>query len=258
METESLADLILAGKKIVVFTGAGISTESGIPDFRGPGGLWSKYDPDEFTIQKFLSSSEARRRQWKMLTKSSLTTEAKPNLAHYAVAELNSLGKLDCVVTQNVDKLHQEAGVPDDKVLELHGNMRWVVCLTCRRRFPMKEVLQMIEQGTEIPDCPNCHGILKPDAVFFGEALPEETLMDATIRSQNCDLFVVIGSSLVVYPAANMPMYAKDAGATLAIINLVPTPLDRYAAVVIRRKAGETMAKVMESVRKRMSPSGAA
>lgn len=252
METELLADLIVARKKVVVFTGAGISTESGIPDFRSPGGIWSKYDPDEFTIQKFLSSSEARRKQWKMLTKSSLTTEAKPNLAHYAIAELNTLGKLDCVVTQNVDNLHQEAGVPHDKVLELHGNMRWVVCLTCRRRFPMKEVLQLIEQGTEIPDCPNCHGILKPDAVFFGEALPEETLVDATIRSQNCDLFIVIGSSLVVYPAAYMPMYAKDAGAKLAIINLTPTALDRYAAVVITRKAGETMSKVMESVRKKI------
>jgi len=255
METELLADLILVAKKIAVFTGAGVSTESGIPDFRSPGGIWSKYDPDEFTIQKFLSSPNARRKQWKMLTEVGLTTEAKPNAAHYAIAELNSLGKLDCVITQNVDNLHQEAGVPDDKVLELHGNMRWAVCLTCRRRLPMKEVLQMIQEGTEIPSCPHCHGVLKPDAVFFGEALPQETLMDATSRSQNCDLFIVIGSSLVVYPAAYMPMYAKDARAKLAIINLTPTPLDRYAVVLIRRKAGETMSEVMESVRDRISPS---
>ena len=254
METKLLADLILAAKKIAVFTGAGVSTESGIPDFRSPGGIWSKYDPDEFTIQKFLSSPDTRRKQWKMLTEGGLTTEAKPNAAHYAIAELNSLGKLDCVITQNVDNLHQEAGVPDDKVLELHGNMRWAVCLTCRRRLPMKEVLQMIQEGTEIPDCPHCHGILKPDAVFFGEALPQETLMDATSRSQNCDLFIVIGSSLVVYPAAHMPMYAKDASAKLAIINLTPTPLDRYALVLIRRKAGETMSEVMKRVRGRISP----
>lgn len=240
----------------MVFSGAGISTESGIPDFRSPGGIWSKYDPDEFTIQRFLSSPEARRKQWKMLTEGGLTTEAKPNLAHYAIAELNSLGKLDCVITQNVDNLHQEAGVPGDRVFELHGNMQWAVCLSCHRRFPMKQVLQMIEEGTEIPDCPNCHGILKPDAVFFGETLPQETLMDATSRSRNCDLFIVIGSSLVVYPAAYMPMYAKDAGAKLAIVNLTSTPLDRYAEVLIRRKAGETMSNVVKRVRNKMSISG--
>jgi NAD-dependent deacetylase len=254
METELLADLILAAKKIAIFTGAGVSTESGIPDFRSPGGIWSKYDPDEFTIQKFLKSADARRNQWKMLSEGGLTTVAKPNAAHYAIAELNSLGKLDCVITQNVDNLHQEAGVPDDKVLELHGSMRRAVCLTCRRRLPMSEVLQMIQEGTEIPDCPHCHGILKPDAVFFGEALPQETLTDATTRSQNCDLFIVIGSSLVVYPAAYMPMYARDAGAKLAIINLTPTAVDRYAVVLIRRKAGETMSEVMESLRDRISP----
>lgn len=240
----------------MVFSGAGISTESGIPDFRSPGGIWSKYDPDEFTIQRFLSSPEARRKQWKMLTEGGLTTEAKPNLAHYAIAELNSLGKLDCVITQNVDNLHQEAGVPGDRVFELHGNMQWAVCLSCHRRFPMKQVLQMIEEGTEIPDCPNCHGILKPDAVFFGETLPQETLMDATSRSRNCDLFIVVGSSLVVYPAAYMPMYAKDAGAKLAIVNLTSTPLDRYAEVLIRRKAGETMSNVVKRVRNKMSISG--
>lgn len=117
----------------------------------------------------------------------------------------------------------------------------------------MREVLQMIQEGTEIPDCPHCHGILKPDAVFFGEGLPQETLMEATRRSQSCDLFIVIGSSLVVYPAAYMPMYAKDAGAKLAIINLTPTPLDRYAAVLIRGKAGETMSKAMERVRNKIS-----
>ncbi|TET42017.1 MAG: NAD-dependent protein deacylase, partial [Dehalococcoidia bacterium] len=126
----------------------------------------------------------------------------------------------------------------------------------CHRRFPMKQVLQMIEEGTEIPDCPNCHGILKPDAVFFGETLPQETLMDATSRSRNCDLFIVIGSSLVGYPAAYMPMYAKDAGAKLAIVNLTSTPLDRYAEVLIRRKAGETMSNVVKRVRNKMSISG--
>jgi NAD-dependent deacetylase len=178
-----------------------------------------------------------------------LLTEAEPNLAHHAVAELYRSGKLDCVITQNIDSLHQKAGVPEDRVFELHGNVRWVVCLSCRRRFPMPEVLQRIKGGIEVPDCPDCQGILKPDAVFFGEALPQETLREAIRRSQNCDLLIVIGSTLVIYPAAYIPTYAREAGATLAIVNLTPTPFDHYAEVVIRGKAGETMSKVMEEVR---------
>jgi len=249
VEIELLANLILQAKKIVVFTGAGVSTESGIPDFRSPGGIWSRYDPDDFTIQKFLSSPEARRKHWDMLNEGGLTMEAEPNLAHYAVARLECLGKLDCVITQNVDNLHQKAGVTEDKIYKLHGNMQWVVCQSCGRRFPMREVLQRIKEGTEVPDCLDCHGILKPDVVLFGEALPQKTLMEATRRSQNCDLFIVIGSSLVVYPAAYMPIYARNAGAKLAIINLGPTPLDEYATVVIHGKAGEVMSAVMERVR---------
>jgi NAD-dependent deacetylase len=248
-EIERLAKLIIESKKTVVFTGAGISTESGIPDFRGPGGIWSRYDPEDFTIQKFLSSPAARKTIWKMSTESGLLTEAEPNPAHYAIAELHQLGKLDCVITQNIDNLHQKAGVPEDNVFELHGNTRWAVCLSCRRRFPMPEVLQKIKEGIEVPDCPDCHGILKPDAVLFGEMLPEETLREATRRSQNCDLFIVIGSTLLIYPAAYMPTYARDAGARLAIVNLTPTPLDDYATVVIQGGAGEIMSRLMEKVR---------
>jgi len=248
-EIERLAQLIIESQKVIVFTGAGISTESGIPDFRSPGGIWSRYDPEDFTIQKFLSSPAARKTIWKMSVEGGLLTEAEPNLAHYAIAELYQLGKLDCVITQNIDNLHQKAGVPEDKVFELHGNVRWVVCLSCRRRFPMPEVLQKIKEGIEVPDCPGCQGILKPDAVFFGEALPQETLQEAIRRAQNCDLFIVIGSTLVIYPAAYIPTYAGEAGATLAIVNLTPTPFDHYAAVVIRGKAGEIMPRVMEKVR---------
>jgi NAD-dependent deacetylase len=248
-EMERLAQLIVESQKVIVFTGAGISTESGIPDFRSPGGIWSKYDPEDFTIQKFLSGPAARKTIWKMSLEGGLLTQAKPNLAHYAIAELYQLGKLDCIITQNIDNLHQKAGVPEDKVFELHGNMEWVVCLSCRRRFPMPEVLQKIEEGVEVPDCPDCHGILKPDAVFFGEALPQETLQEAIRRAQNCDLFIVIGSTLVVYPAAYIPTYAGEAGAKLAIVNLTPTPFDHYAEVVIRGKAGEIMTGVMEKVR---------
>jgi NAD-dependent deacetylase len=246
---ERLAQLILETKKVVVFTGAGISTESGIPDFRSPGGIWSKYDPEDFTIQKFLSSPAARKAIWKMSVEGGLLTEAEPNPAHYAIAELYSMGKLDCVITQNIDNLHQKAGVPADKVFELHGNTQWAVCLSCRRRYPMTEVLQKMKEGVEVPDCPDCQGILKPDAVLFGEALPQDTLQEATHHSQNCDLFIVIGSTLIVYPAAYIPTYAREAGALLAIVNLTPTPFDGYAEVVIRGKAGDIMSKVVEKVR---------
>ena len=248
-ETEKLAQLIIQSRKVVVFTGAGISTESGIPDFRSPGGIWSRYDPEDFTIQKFLSGPAARKTIWKMSLEGGLLTEAEPNLAHHAIAELYNSGKLDCVITQNIDNLHQKAGVPGDRVFELHGNMEWVVCLSCHRRFPMPEVLRRIEEGMEVPDCPECKGILKPDAVFFGEALPQQTLQEAIRRAKNCDLLVVIGSTLVIYPAAYIPTYAREAGATLAIVNLTSTPFDHYAEVVIRAKAGETMSKVMEKLR---------
>jgi NAD-dependent deacetylase len=248
-EVERLAQLVAKSQKVILFTGAGISTESGIPDFRSPGGVWSRYDPEDFTIQKFLSGPAARKTIWNMSIEGGLLTEAKPNLAHYAIAELYRLGKLDCVITQNIDNLHQKAGVPEDRVFELHGNMGWVVCLTCRRRFPMPEVLRRIKEGIEVPDCPDCHGILKPDAVFFGEALPQETLQEAIRRAQNCDLFVVIGSTLVIYPAAYIPTYAREAGAKLAIVNLTLTPFDHYAEVVVRGMAGEVMSKVMEKVR---------
>jgi len=248
-ETDQLAQLIIQSRKVVVFTGAGISTESGIPDFRSPGGIWSRYDPDDFTIQKFLSGPAARKTIWKMSIEGGLLAEAEPNLAHCAIAELYQLGKLDCVITQNIDNLHQKAGVPGDRVFELHGNMEWVVCLSCHRRFPMPEVLRKIEEGVEVPDCPECQGILKPDAVFFGEALPQETLQEAIRRAQDCDLFIVIGSTLVIYPAAYIPTYAREAGARLAIVNLTPTPFDHCAEVIIRGKAGEIMSKVMEKIR---------
>lgn len=244
-----LAQLIRESKKTIVFTGAGVSTESGIPDFRSPGGIWSKYDPEDFTIQRFLNSLDTRKSFWKVSAEGELLMEAEPNPAHYAIAELHQLSKLDCVITQNIDNLHQKAGVPEDRVLELHGNMQWVVCLGCRSRFPLFQILQKVKGGIEVPDCPDCQGILKPDVVFFGEALSQETLREATRRSQNCDLFIVIGSTLVIYPAAYMPTYAREAGARLAIVNLTPTPLDHYATVVIRGKAGDIMPRVMERVR---------
>jgi len=245
---DKVADLIINAKKIVVFTGAGISTESGIPDFRSPGGLWDRFDPDDFTYEKFVSDPNSRRKQWQMLQEGLLTGEAKPNAAHYAIAELDKLGKLDCVITQNVDNLHQKAGVPDDKVFELHGNMQRVICLSCGQHYPFTQIKARLDKGEEISDCEVCHGILKPDVILFGELLPEEVLREATFHSYECDLFIVIGSTLIVYPAAYMPIYATNAGAKLVIINLSSTPMDPQATALIRAKAGETMSKIIRKV----------
>jgi len=249
---ERVADLIINAQRVVVFTGAGISTESGIPDFRSPGGIWERFDPDDFIYQKFVSDPEARRKQWQMLREGGLATEAKPNPAHYAIAELGRLGKLDCVITQNVDNLHQKAGVPADRVFELHGNMQWAVCLSCGRRYPFEQVRLRLDKGEETPDCEACHGILKPSVVLFGESLPEKVLKEATFRSYNCDLVMVIGSTLIVYPAAYMPVYAVDSGAKLVIINLSPTPMDKQATVLIRARAGEAMSRVLHRVREKV------
>jgi NAD-dependent deacetylase len=250
---ERVADLILESRRLVVFTGAGISTESGIPDFRGPAGLWSRFDPDDFTIDKFLNNPDSRRKQWYIFREGLLSDKAMPNAAHIAIAELYRMGKLDCVITQNIDNLHQKAGVPDDKVFELHGNMKWAVCLDCARRFAFEEIKSRLDAGEAIPDCPSCRGMLKPDIVMFGEQLPYKVLEEAGLRSRAADLFIVIGSTLVVYPAAYMPAYAVASGAKLVIINLGDTPLDREATVLISARAGDTMAAIVSKVKEKSS-----
>jgi NAD-dependent protein deacetylase/lipoamidase len=248
---DKVAALILDSSRVVVFTGAGISTESGIPDFRSPDGIWTKFDPDDFTIQKFMSNEKTRRMQWHMMSEGGLLMDAAPNKAHVAVAELEKLGKLDCVITQNIDNLHQRAGNSPDKVFELHGNMKLVRCMSCGRRFPVEEILSRLDKEV-IPDCQFCRGILKPDAVFFGESLPRQVLQEATKHSRNCDLFIVIGSTLVVYPAAYMPMYAVESGAKLVIINLSSTPMDTKAAALISAKAGEAMESILGRVKSQL------
>jgi len=248
---EKAADLILESRKLVVFTGAGISTESGIPDFRSPGGIWDRFDPDDFTIDKFLSNPESRRKQWYILKEGMLTDKAMPNPAHHAIAELYRLDKLDCVITQNIDNLHQKAGVPGDRVFELHGNMQWVICLECGRRYPLDEIKNRLDRGEEIPDCEECGGMLKPDIVMFGEQLPVKVLEEASRRAMASDLCIVIGSTLVVYPAALMPVYAVESGAKLVIVNLSSTPMDHQAAVIIRAKAGEAMTIIAQRVKEK-------
>jgi NAD-dependent deacetylase len=251
--TGKVADLILESRQLVVFTGAGISTESGIPDFRSPGGLWDRFDPDDFTIDRFLNNPDSRRKQWYIFREGILSDKAMPNAAHIAIAELYRLGKLDCVITQNIDNLHQKAGVPDEKVFELHGNMKWAICLDCGRRYSFDEIKSRLELGEEIPDCASCHGTLKPDIVMFGEPLPYEVLEEAGRRSRAADLYIVIGSTLVVYPAAYMPAYAVSSGAKLVIINLSDTPMDKQAAVLINARAGDTMDAVVKKVKEKAS-----
>ncbi len=252
LKIKLVADLIEDSGKIVVFTGAGVSTESGIPDFRGPGGIWNRFDPDDFTIHKFLQSAETRKRQWKILVGEGLFSHIKPNKAHYAIAELEALGRLDCVITQNIDNLHQKAGNSPDKIFELHGNMKRARCLDCHTIFSIEYVAQMLRDGIEEPPCRKCFGTLKPDVVFFGEALPEKAMEAATFHSSECDLFIVVGSSLLVQPAAFMPVYAKDGGAKLVIINIGDTPLDVEADVLINKSAGDIMDRIVGLVREDM------
>jgi len=244
-----VAQMIAASKRLVVFTGAGISTESGIPDFRGPDGLWTKVDPEDFTFDKFLSSRETRKKVWYYLVEGGLMTNAKPNQAHLAIAELEKMNKLSSVITQNIDNLHQRAGNNPKKVHELHGNMEWLVCLDCGERYDLELMRQKHPSPDHFPVCEKCQGILKPDVVFFGEMLPPETLMSAERESEECDLLIVIGSSLVVYPAAYMPLYAKRSGAKIVIINMGDTGHDDIADVFINAPAGETMTKIMERLK---------
>ena len=250
---DAVANMILESRRLVVFTGAGISTESGIPDFRSPGGIWDRFDAYEFTYQKFLSSEKSREKYWEL---SKLLwpkfAEAKPNRGHYAIAELYHLGKLDCVITQNIDGLHQESGVPEEKVIELHGTSKWVICLECGRRYSRDEIQRWVESGDKVPQCDSCGGIVKPAVISFGQPMPERETSEAGRRAAACDLFLVVGSSLVVYPAAQMPLIAKDNGARLVIINLEPTPHDDYADIVINEKIGEALSQMMEQVKARL------
>ncbi|HEX2988887.1 MAG TPA: Sir2 family NAD-dependent protein deacetylase [Chloroflexota bacterium] len=238
------ADLISRANRIVVFTGAGVSTESGIPDFRSPGGIWDRYKPVDFS--EFVASKQARERYW---TRSRETypvlAAASPNPAHLAIAELERRGKLDCVITQNVDGLHQKAGNSPDRVIELHGNTHWVVCLSCAHRSPRSEWQETLKSGTLEPRCPDCGGILKVLTVSFGQAMPERETREAIRRSQLCDLFIVVGSTLVVFPAADMPLYALESGARLIVVNLTPTYVDDRADVVICDKAGPALSAIV-------------
>ena len=241
---EELQRLIERSKRAVVFTGAGISTESGIPDFRSPGGIWSKNRVIYF--DEFVRSREARIEAWTRLFDGRATLKnATPNAGHRAVSRLVGLGKVTEVVTQNIDGLHQASGVPAEKVIEVHGNATYAKCLSCGLRCEFDDIEPAFKATQEPPVCSSCGGIVKSATISFGQAMPEEEMERAAEASLACDLFLAIGSSLVVYPAAGLPIAAKRAGAKLVILNRDPTELDHMADLVINAEIGPTLARVV-------------
>jgi NAD-dependent deacetylase len=253
MSRDRLREMLGRARRVAIFTGAGISTESGIPDFRSPGGVWSRMSPIYF--QEFVASEQKRREAWeRAFSGRAGWTGKQPNAGHYAVARLVASGKARAVITQNVDNLHQAAGVPADRVIELHGNATRARCLSCEKPYERERVQEWLDAGVAIPACdPPCGGIIKPRTIMFGEAMPRVELDEAERRARASDLFVVVGSSLVVYPAAYMPLHAKDAGATLAIVNLTETPHDGQADLLIRGSAASVLSAVVERLQTRLA-----
>ena len=249
-QAHDLERLIEGASRIVAFTGAGISTESGIPDFRSPGGIWTRYRPIDFS--EFIASEEARRESWRRKIGSDRTIgQARPNRGHLALAELRRRGKLLAVITQNVDGLHQESGIPDDEIIELHGNATYAACLECRQRYELEPIVAAFKEREELPVCKRrnlagsvCGGIVKTATISFGQAMPEVEMRRAHEATLTADLFLAIGSSLVVYPAASFPALAKQAGARLVILNREATDLDRIADLVLHAEIGPTLSGV--------------
>lgn len=239
-----LADLIGEANRIAVFTGAGISTESGIPDFRSPGGIWSRMKPIPF--DQFMAREDMRREAWTRAFAGVMArSDARPNAGHAAVARLAASGKARVVITQNVDNLHQASGVPSDRVIELHGNATYATCLECGLRHELETLRQGFLETNEIPECRACAGIVKTATISFGQQLSPTVLARAERETLACDLFLVLGSSLVVYPAAGLPLLAKRAGARLAIVNREPTDQDGYADLVVHGELGPTLSEAV-------------
>ena len=229
----------------VVFTGAGISTESGIPDFRSPGGIWTKYQPIQF--QDFLQSEENRREFWRRkFATDKVMRKAQPNKGHLAVAKLVQIGKVASVITQNVDGLHQESGVPDEKVIELHGNSTYATCLDCGKRYEINAIGDAFEKDETLPVCDTCGGIVKTATISFGQSMPQREMQSAQRETLACDFFIAIGSSLVVFPAAAFPEMAKRNGAHLVILNRDPTGFDSIADLVINDEIGPTLSQAVD------------
>ena len=248
MKSIESAVAVLRGKeRILVFTGAGISTESGIPDFRGKNGVWTRVDPAEFTIDRYLRNPETRKRSWQMRLESG-TLKAKPNKAHRAVTKLWRTGRMLGCVTQNIDGLHQKAGLPDEAIAELHGNAHEARCIGCGDRQPTVEVTARVEAGDEDPSCLLCGGILKIDVVFFGELLPPAATEFAFDLASQADAVVAVGSTLSVFPAAQIPVEVAQAGHPLVILNMGQTAFDDLAAARIEGPAGKVLPALVSAI----------
>ena len=239
-DRSDLARLIADARRIVVFTGAGISTESGIPDFRSPGGVWSQMKPIYF--QDFVSSETRRREAWeRVFTGRAGWVGREPNAGHHAVARLVAQGRASSVITQNVDNLHQSSGIPHHQVIELHGNASYATCLECAVRHELEDLKVLYDATGDLPSCRACGGLVKTATISFGQTMPAEPMARAEAETLACDLFLVLGSSLVVYPAAGFPMLARRNGARLAILNREPTELDGHADLVLHDEIGPAM-----------------
>jgi len=239
-DVERLRRLMDEATRIVFFTGAGISTESGIPDFRSPGGIWTKYQPIDF--RDFVASEDMRREAWRRkFAMEGTFQKAAPNRGHRAVAKLIETGRAAAVITQNVDGLHQAAGVPDDKVIELHGNSTYAACLDCGRRHELAPIREAFARDETLPLCAGCGGIVKTATISFGQSMPVAEMQRAEDESLDADLFVVLGSSLVVYPAAGFPRLARQNGADLVIVNRDPTDQDSLADLVLHAEIGPVL-----------------
>jgi NAD-dependent deacetylase len=235
-----------AAEQVAVLTGAGISTDSGIPDFRGPQGVWTKNPAAEkaSTLEHYLTDPEVRKQAWRnRLT--SPAWAAEPNAGHRALVELERRGKLHTLVTQNIDELHQRAGSDPAKVVEIHGTMRQVVCWECGERAPMERALERVRAGEEDPPCRSCGGILKSATISFGQSLVADDLLRAERAALECDLLLAVGSSLTVYPAAGMVPIAKQSGAIVVIVNAEPTPFDEIADAVLRGSISELLPQIV-------------
>ncbi len=239
----TLQQMLEDASRVVIFTGAGVSTESGIPDFRSPGGYWTKNKPIYF--DDFMASVDVQQESWRRkFENSGAFDDAKPNKGHMAIAKLVRDGKVTHVITQNIDNLHQASGIPDDQVIELHGNSSYALCLSCRTRYEIEPLRKAYFNAGEFPKC-SCGGIVKTATISFGQGMPEYEMMRASEATHACDLFIAIGSSLVVYPAAGFLSVAKDKGASLAILNRDPTDLDSMADLVLNDEIGPTLAEAV-------------
>ena len=239
---QDLSQYIDEANNIVIFTGAGISTESGIPDFRGPQGVWKTNTPIYF--QDFIGSEEVRKDSWKRkFSGQDIIKKAKPNIGHLAVAEIINKHESAYLITQNVDNLHQDAGVPDNKITEIHGNAHYASCLDCGIRYELNSIKKAFLENETVPYCDSCGGIIKTATISFGQPMPEEGMQIAQRKTLGCDLFITIGTSLVVYPAAGFPKLAKEIGAKLIIINNEPTDFDPIADLVIHEQIGKVFSE---------------